>query len=352
MTENAYEQLANALDRLPNGFAKTQSGVEIVLLKRLVSEEEASIASKLGRTYEAYDKIADRLGLPEEEARSKLKAMAERGIIRSQERDGKAWYRLAPFVVGIYEARALDVMDHDFAHLFDQWLAEGGAAGFMAPLPAIHRVLPAHGTVRTEWILPYDDVKALLQAQKSFNVRNCVCRIQQDHVGRKCTFPLDICINFSTAERQPREGDISKEEALALLDKAEDLGLVHTVSNVMKGLGYVCNCCGCCCGIMRGVNEYGLEGALAHSSYYSEVDKDTCSGCGLCVQRCQVKAVSLDGETATVDRGRCIGCGLCATKCPTGAARLFRKPEAEIVVPPADTAAWEEERLHNRGFQA
>ena len=352
MAEDAYEQLADALNKLPNGFARTQSGIEIVLLKRLMSEDEASLVSKLGRTYEPSDKLAERLGLREDEIQKKFKAMADRGIVRSLKRDDKPSFRLAPFIVGIYEARGIEEMDHELAHLVDRWLAEGGAAGIMKPLPAIHRVLPAHGTVRNEWILPYDDVKAILQTQKSFNVRRCVCRVQQDYVGRKCSFPLDICINFSTMERPPREGDLSKEEALALLDKAEDLGLVHTVSNVMRGIGYVCNCCGCCCGILRGVNEFGLEGALARSSYYSEVDKDTCSGCGLCAERCQVKAISIEEGRATVNRARCIGCGLCATKCPTGAARLVRKPEAEIIVPPADSAAWEEERLNNRGLQA
>ncbi len=351
MNEDPFEQLAAALDQLPNGFARTRSGVEILLLKKLLSEEEARLASKLGRKYEPYDTIAERVVLPEEQASLELKAMAGRGILRSLEKEGKLWYRLQPFVVGIYEATGLEAMDHELAHLFDRWFAEGGAASIMKPLPAIHRVLPAHGMVGKEWILPYDDVKTILQSQKMFRVNKCVCRVQQDHVGRKCSFPLDICISFSVTERSAREGDISKEEALALLDKAEDLGMVHTVSNVMKGIGYICNCCGCCCGILRGVNEYGLEGALARSSYYSEVEKDACSGCGLCVERCQVKAVSLEGGTVRVDRGRCIGCGLCATKCPTGAAKLFRKPEAEIVTPPADSAAWEEERLHNRGLQ-
>jgi len=349
MTEDAYDQLADALDRLPNGFPRTQSGIEIMILRKLLSEEEACLASKLGRTYEPYDKIAERIGLPRDKTRSRLKSMAERGLVRSLEKEGKLWFRLAPFVVGIYEERALDVMDHDFAHLVEEWLVEGGARGIMLPQPAIHRVLPAHGTVKTEWILPYDDVKAILQAQKIFNVRNCICRVQQDYIGRRCSFPLDICVNFSTIERPPRPGDISKEEALTLLDKSEELGLVHTVSNVMKGLGYVCNCCGCCCGILRGITEFGVEGSVARANYYSEIDAEVCVGCGVCRERCQVRAISLDGKVAVVDHKRCIGCGLCATKCPTNAAKLIRKPE--IVDPPIDFATWEQERLCNRGLK-
>jgi hypothetical protein len=44
---NVYVQLANALDQLPNGFPRTESGVELEILKRIFTSEEAKIASKL-----------------------------------------------------------------------------------------------------------------------------------------------------------------------------------------------------------------------------------------------------------------------------------------------------------------
>ena len=349
MAEDIYIRLAHALDRLPNGFPRTQSGVEIAILKRFFTLEEASIACTLGREFEPYNEIARRVGLREEEARSRLDEMAERGLLGSRTQDGKPYFRLNPFVVGIYES-GLEDMDHELAHLVERYFAEGGAAGIMGPEPAIHRVIPTHGAVKSEWILPYDDVKAIIKKMNTFNVRRCICRVQQDQIGRRCDFPLDICLNFSSRKRSPTPGDISKDEAMTLLDRAEDLGLVHTVSNVMEGFGYVCNCCGCCCGILRGITDWGIESSVAHANYYSEIDPDECVGCGVCVDRCQVKAVSMENGRASVDRRRCIGCGLCTTKCPSGAARLIRKPENEIVHPPADFDAWEKERLRNRGL--
>ena len=117
----------------------------------------------------------------------------------------------------------------------------------MRPQPAMHRVIPAQGAMKSEWILPYDDVRSILLAAKTFSVRDCICRVQQDQLGRKCDFPLKNCLMFSPVERKPRPGDISKEKALAILDETEEIGLVHTVSNVAEQFGYVCNCCGCCC---------------------------------------------------------------------------------------------------------
>jgi ferredoxin len=99
---------------------------------------------------------------------------------------------------------------------------------------------------------------------------------------------------------------------------------------------------------LRGINEHGIENSVAAANYYGEVDADACVGCGVCVDRCQVRAVRLEDGLAVVDRERCIGCGLCVTGCPAGAARLQRKPEEDIIQPPRDFGQWEEEREKNR----
>jgi NAD-dependent dihydropyrimidine dehydrogenase PreA subunit len=263
---------------------------------------------------------------------------------------GKPHFRLAPFIVGIYESQ-LEKMDHELAHLVEDYLANGGAAGIMKPQPALHRVIPAQKAVKSEWILPYDDVRQILLSAKSFGLRDCICRVQQDHIGhRRCDFPLRTCLFFSPFERPPTPLDVSSKEALEFLDKAEEIGLVHTVSNVMKGVGYVCNCCGCCCGIIRGINDFGIENSVAQANYFAVIDPDECLGCGTCIERCQVHAISEKDGVSVVDRKRCIGCGLCATGCPNNVARLERKTDAEVVHPPVDFATWGRERLLNRGL--
>ena len=349
MASDVYERLADALDRLPNGFPRTVSRVEIAILKKIFSPEEAALASQLRADKELLDVIAERVGLPIEEARTRLMRIAKGGLIWVDDRVGKLRFRLAPFVVGIYEAQ-LERMDHELAHLVEEYMANGGAVGIMKPQPALHRVIPAQSAVKSEWVLPYDDVQKILLSSRRFSVRDCICRVQQDHIGRRCNFPLRICLSFSSAERPPTPNDVSKEEALALLDKAEEIGLVHTVSNVMKGIGYVCNCCGCCCALLRGLNEYGVENSVAQANYFAVIDPDECLACGTCVERCQVHAISKKDGAAVVNRQRCIGCGLCVTGCPNDVAKLQRKPDAEIIHPPVDFATWQRERLLNRGL--
>jgi Na+-translocating ferredoxin:NAD+ oxidoreductase subunit B len=349
MSDSVYEQLAEALDRLANGFPRTASQVEIAILKKIFSPEEASLAGRLSGEFEQADEIAGRAGMPTEAARTLLLEMVRRGMVWSDGDGGEARFRLAPFIVGFYEAQ-IGLMDHELAHLVEEYLAHGGAAGIMRPQPALHRVMPARRSVASEWILPYDDVRQVLLSARWFSADDCICRLQQDHLGHRCGFPLAMCLSFSSADRPPQPGDISREEALALLERSEEIGLVHTVSNVAQGVGYICNCCGCCCGLLRGITDWGIENSVAHANYYAVIDPALCAGCGTCVERCQVHAIHEEDGVSVVVRERCIGCGLCVTGCPDGVPQLVRKPEAETVHPPANFAAWEHERLLQRGL--
>ena len=350
LTDEVYERLADQLDALPNSFPRTQSGVELRLLKKIAQPEEAWLASQLGRKMESVEEISARVGLPVEEVTERLGAILRRGLVRVENRGGVQHYRLAPFLIGIYEAQ-LDWLDHELAHLVEQYMMLQGAKGILGTYPPIHRVIPAQQAVKSEWILPYDDVRALLLRAKSYGVRDCICRVEQDVLdSRSCSFPLRNCLNFSRAERPAGPDSISQEEALTILDETEEIGLVHTVSNNIRDVNYVCNCCGCCCGILRGITDWGIEDSVAKANYYSEIDPDECMGCEICIDRCQVSAISINDGLAVVDANRCIGCGLCVTGCPDEAAHLRKKPDAELILPPKNFTVWEEERLRSRGL--
>jgi len=352
MSGDVYERLAAALDGLANGFPRTESNVELRILRHVFTPDEAEVAAALtGRPVVAAE-VARRAAREPAHVTATLGSLAERGLIWTGSVGDDPGYRLAPFVVGFYEAHMLEARDAEFARLVEEYFCGGGAAGIMSPQPAIHRVLPARGATEVEWVLPYDDVRAILGKASSFRVETCVCRLQQDELGtRRCDFPLESCLWFSSAESGAEAGGISHEEALAVLDEAESVGLVHTVSNVASGIGYVCNCCGCCCGLLRGITDWGLEHSVAQANYFAEIDPFTCTACGACEERCQVDAVAVrDDGVRVVRRESCIGCGLCVTGCPAEAARLRRKPDDEIVAPPATRGAWERVRLRGRGL--
>jgi len=127
--------------------------------------------------------------------------------------------------------------------------------------------------------------------------------------------------------------EISKKEALEVLVKAEEDGLVHHSSNTKDNKIFICNCCSCCCKALSHVIKYDNPTAIAPSNYIALVDTEMCTGCETCIERCQVGAIQMGDDLSVIDRQRCIGCGLCVSTCPEEAISMAqRKPEEMSVV--------------------
>ncbi|MGB6339386.1 MAG: 4Fe-4S dicluster domain-containing protein, partial [Candidatus Aminicenantaceae bacterium] len=121
---------------------------------------------------------------------------------------------------------------------------------------------------------------------------------------------------------------IDQEEALDILKKADDAGLVLQPSN-SKDIVNICCCCGCCCGVLRTIKQHPKPATIVSSPFICVAEPETCIGCGVCVQRCQMDALSLEEDKVRLDLDRCIGCGVCVTTCLTDSLHLVRKPESE-----------------------
>ena len=144
---------------------------------------------------------------------------------------------------------------------------------------------------------------------------------------------------------------ISKTEALDILRQAADAGLIHSPGNYRDGHFYICNCCTCCCSVLRTVSEFGLPTAIAKSDFWAVVDPTLCAGCGECIDRCQFGALALVDDVIQVDYGRCVGCGQCVTVCPSTVLTLTCRPAGQIALLPADMFDWFNRRAEARGMR-
>jgi electron transport complex protein RnfB len=354
MSEDAYRRLSRQLDALPNGFPPAESGADVRLLQKLFTPEEAALAAHMTAHRETAAAIAARAGLDPQTALGLLKAMARRELIRVGRQERQLIFGLMPFVVGFYEGQ-LARMDRELAELFEAYLSETKGA-FARWAPAVHRVIPVEEAVLAGIeFYAYERASALLEGAQAWAVRDCICRLQQKLLGKGCDRPLENCVAFGPVpgmfDAVEAMRPISKEEALQILREAEDAGLVHSPGNYRDGHFYICNCCTCCCGVLRNVAEFGLPTAIARADFVAVVDAEICAGCGECVSRCQFAALSLTEGFAQVDAGRCVGCGLCVTTCAPGALHLERRPPGEVLPPPANAGEWLIERAHARGLE-
>jgi H+/Na+-translocating ferredoxin:NAD+ oxidoreductase subunit B len=342
-----YKKLALKLDSLPEGFPPTTTGVELQILEKLFTPDEALISCELNEDFQNVGEIAQSLEMDSKTVKKNLRQMGKKRIVAWKMDRGSVLYRLEPFVVGFYEGQN-DTIDYELAHLVEHYFQEGGTVGIMKISPALQRVIPAHGSVEKETIMPYEDILHQLDSCKTFLVYDCVCRKQQELIGKKtCDFPLNVCMAILEDDIPGMSNRISYDEAKALISRCEDDGLIHTVRNVVNGVNYICNCCSCCCGILRGITEYGIENSIARSNYFAVVKEEMCTGCGVCKDRCQMDAIEVD-FSAVIDLKKCIGCGLCVTTCPTEAMSMFLKGEKERPPIPEGKKEWDDQRQKNR----
>jgi Pyruvate/2-oxoacid:ferredoxin oxidoreductase delta subunit len=350
---DVHRRLARKLDALPHGFPSAPNGVELRILRKIFEPQDAELALRLRPIPESAAAISRRVRRPPEEVRRQLESMADRGQIGASRSGDAARFSLLPFVVGIYELQ-IERLDKELADLFEEY-----APTLMRTLggskPALARVVPVNARIEARpRILPKDDLRELLSRARSFRVAPCICRKERALEGHPCSHTLETCLAFSRQEdayeRYPPGGRVlSREEAFRVLEAAEDEGLVHCTYNVQQEPFFVCNCCSCCCGFLRGVKEFGAPHLLAHSDFVAAIDAEACSVCGACSEgRCPMDAIASDGMRLRVDPKRCIGCGVCATACPSDAVRLSERPPEDRNVPPETILDWAVARTTSR----
>lgn len=351
---SVYERLADRLSRTPNGLPRSPKGTELKLLAKMYSPEQAQLGAVMHLKREDPATIAARAGVDEKAALGTLKEMARRGLASVRRGENGLVFGLEPFVVGSYE-ESLPYYDKEMAELFEQLVQETRGQGMISgPGPSLARVIPVQQAVPADIELaPYERVSALVESAKDWGIRECICRKQKELIGQRCEYDKFNCVNFAPIEgafaHVPYIQQVTKEEALRILREAEEAGLVHTVYNYQEDLHYICNCCPCCCGILRGVVEFGQAHALAHSNYLAHVDADACVGCEACLERCHFGALSIVEEVCRVDLTRCMGCGVCVSACPSDALHLETREASAEARPPANRSVWQQERANARG---
>ncbi|MGZ6124053.1 MAG: 4Fe-4S dicluster domain-containing protein [Myxococcales bacterium] len=338
----------------PDDPAAWQGWKEI--LEILFTPEEAALASTLPVLPSSLERIAARSGVKPEILKPRLDAMADKGLVMDlvSKRTGKTTYLLSPPVVGFFEfsmirahdsipkkrmAEALEAYMHD---------DESFARGVFGHGTVLGRALAhetAIGGVPAPDVLDWERATRVIDTATEIAVSLCYCRHKAEHLGTSCGAPLESCLSLNGgAEFVLRRGfgkRIDKERAMAILVDARERGLVQIADNVRDRPSYLCNCCGCCCGQLQSINQYGFK-AVNPSGFIAANHPESCVGCSRCARACPIAAIAMVPSRSAkpgrkndmrpqVDEESCIGCGVCADACNKDGMRMERRAKQPLV---------------------
>jgi Fe-S-cluster-containing hydrogenase component 2 len=374
--KDQYRDLTDRLDRGTVGLPAAQDAAAEAgrreLLEILFTPDEAALAARLPLRPMSAEKLAPRLGMSAEELERRLEPMCERGVVMDlvNPRSGKRVYLLSPPVVGFFEYSLMRAQDS----IPKKRLADALHA-YLAGDPAFAKDVFGHGTVigralvhepevadDLPEVLAWERATEVIGSARQWAVSLCYCRHGAEHRGARCDAPMDNCLSINGgAEFVVRRGfgrAVERTEALELLARSREAGLVQIADNVKKRPTFVCNCCGCCCEQLQAINTWGLP-AVNPSGFFPRRDEATCSGCSRCARACPVGAVTMHPVPAPghrrsslaprFDEERCIGCGVCAGACAKGSLSLTRggrpRPVPDTILEKVVRQAVERNRL-------
>jgi ferredoxin len=330
--------------------------VELELLARLYTPEEAAIVTAMRLNYEPVATIAKRAAMNPGAAYDILCAATDKGLVRTRTRDGERTFALMPETSGFtgFSTPKSIRDDAKAAQLYVQWIQET-RGGSLSDAPAARRIIPIEESISFSLAIhPYEQASEMLATARSWGALDCMCRRRTGLAGQGCSHLLESCLVFAPDEGAYDDDEliraISLEESLRILRQAADDGLVHTTSNIGDHPSNICNCCPCCCSLLRGVVEFHRPTVIAHSDFRATVDETACEGCGDCLKRCHFAALSLPESVCVVDPTRCVGCGQCTLACSFEALSLERRLASETLPRLADLDEWMAEHAKNRGL--
>ncbi len=336
-----YQKLAKHLDHLPAGFPATETGVELRILRRLFSEEEAAIAMALTMLAETPADIAKKLGQDVDHLAPVLEKMAKKGLVFRSTRGGQNKYSAAQFVVGIWEYHVNDLSE-DLVRDMNEYIPHLMKKSWIKHPTKQLRVVPVTQSLSAEMkVMPYEQAEEIINSQSKIVVAPCICRKEHELIGEGCGKLMEACLIFGASayyyEKNQLGRTITQDEAREIIHQGLADGLVLQPGNSRKPSN-ICLCCGCCCQILKNLKTLDQPARAVSTSWFAVADEDLCTACEVCVDRCQMDAITVD-DYARVDPDRCIGCGLCVPTCEYEAMSLHEIDPANHYVPPRNTVA-------------
>ena len=295
-------------------------------LAGLVTDEMADVALKMGvRKPKTFAQLQKLTGLEAGKLEKLLADMSLIGLLEYnwENLDGKnpshekRWI-LPQFVPGsaeFFNMRMEQIEEHpEVAAFFERMtflplekitpmVPPGGAGIGMHVIPVEKAIETENQTASVEHISHW-----LKKYEGKYAASPCSCRASRAKLGEGCgDDPEGWCIAVGDMADYVVETDkggryITYDEVMEILQKAEDNGFVHQITNIdgEQKIFAICNCNVNVCNALRTSQLYNTPN-MSRSAYVAKVEPENCVACGRCVEVCPAGAVKLGQKLCTKD---------------------------------------------------
>ena len=294
-----------------------ENAPEYYCMAGILTDEEADVAIAAGLRKErtaAY--LARKVGKTVQEVQPLLDNLVYYGIFRRSHNEtlGEDTYYMQIFAPGILEmmVNQKELLDThpEVGRAFEEY-TRNLAANMGAMIPdgyGLMRVIPVESALEgIPGVNEFERISHYLDKYDRFSVSPCSCRASRTSIGDGCGhLDEDMCIQMGKgAEHYIRSGrarEITREQALEIIKRAEENGLMHDMVNIEEPgeSAAICNCCACACFGLRVGLMYGARDAI-RSNYVAEVDEAKCVACGQCVETCPGNALKLGQKLCSTE---------------------------------------------------
>ena len=344
----AYINLRNRINRMGWGIGSGVEGDEDAwdFLMILFNESDAEhyVEMPMYEQFTAYD-YSVISGRPVEECDEVLNDMADRMLIVRRYQSGQTYFELMNAEFGYWEWNIKDYWNSDgyiAGHETSNGLGDPHSASFdgdsvVGRNEPYFIIFPVDEDKIEGDVVPYSSWRDIVRSQSVQCLAPCTCRVAGMKRGDRSNenierFHIDTCWAAGDVAQMLIDSGaghaVTAEEAIANIEANIDAGVV-TEGQWQKDQMCLCQCDPEQCVLLRGYRANGGEGALHEtiSLYTLNYNKDKCIKCGACVDRCPMKAISIDEDGYCVMDPVCIACGQCAHICPGDARTLKAKNE-------------------------
>ena len=302
------------------GVKVTTKDPEYWGLAGVITDEMAEVALSMKvRVPATAPQIAKKCGKSLERTEELLQEMSVIGLIEYnwENKDHVKQYILPMFVPGCAEFMMMNekqVEEHpELADFFENMsrlplekitpmVPLGGAGIGMHVIPVEQAIPATQQSVSVEHISYW-----LKKYENKYAVGACSCRRQQRVRGEGTgEIEGELCIGVGDmADYLVETGKgryIDLNEVLEILQRAEDNGFVHQITNIdgEDKIFAICNCAPGVCNALRTSQLFNTPN-LSRSAYRASVESDKCVACGRCVEFCPTGAAKLGQKLCTKD---------------------------------------------------